>query len=338
MDNQKEFTSTKISALKHEVVTFQGFSLLLSVVAQVVTLVFSCIAVNQVREDAIRIEDGDAPKVPPILALIIILELIVQVIELIWYLWLIWMIWGTAKTDRESATVSVSTRYFDWVFTTPLMLINVYFFMWYSKDRCMQEEDLVAEQRYWWLVLIVVADWAMLLVGFVRENVIAEEKGRGLRYARYNCCGFRWGSPRDGSVAYQSVDKLPVIEQGYGFSRFFQSLDNVLLDIACDNGRSGSNRLAHILFGFVFLACAFIPHIYLAVDQKLKFELGVLALVLTAAIWALYGVVFAVFQVTDAARNTCYNLLDIVSKNLTGILVSIVIFNEVDEPPCKFNI
>ena len=327
MDNRLNAGDTQ-RKWSNEFFTPQGVTLALSLVAQVVTLVFSSIAVNSVREDADRIEDCDAPKVPPILALVMILELIVQVIELIWYLWLLWMVGGLSGTQ----SVSVSARYFDWALSTPIMLINVYFFMWFSKDRCMQEEDLVAEQRYWWLVLIVAADWLMLLVGFARENAEAEQQGLGLKYSRW--C---YGANSIRNPAYGSLGSEKQYEIGKtGLSGFFNSLDEMMIGWSCANNSDGSNRCFHIISGFLFLGCAFIPHIYLAIDQDLDFELGVLALVLTLVVWALYGVVFAVFHTDAAARNSCYNVLDIVSKNLTGILVSIIIYDEVKKPTCPF--
>jgi len=74
-----------------------------------------------------------------ILREILILELIVQIIEFIFYIWLI----ITLQSINEDITY---VRYFDWVLTTPVMLLTtVYFFEYMNSDDGIRKKKSMTE-------------------------------------------------------------------------------------------------------------------------------------------------------------------------------------------------
>ena len=81
-----------------------------------------------------------------------------------------------------------------------------------------------------------------------------------------------------------------------------------------------------LALGFIPLCVAFIPHVMAATERPS--ESAVAVIVPTFAIWVLYGVVAIAAYGDDRAqwRNAFYNLLDLLSKNLAGIVVSIIAF------------
>lgn len=89
------------------------------------------------------------------------LELIVQCIEIIFY---IWLILALKKITYDPAYV----RYFDWVITTPVMLITtVYFFEW-TRTPYARAID-INKHEYPYFFLILASNFMMLLSGFLGE-------------------------------------------------------------------------------------------------------------------------------------------------------------------------
>ena len=64
-----------------------------------------------------------------ILTEILILETVVQFIEFSFYIWLIFAL------NSASETLITPVRYFDWIITTPTMLLTTIFFMEYNNIR-----------------------------------------------------------------------------------------------------------------------------------------------------------------------------------------------------------
>lgn len=97
-----------------------------------------------------------------ILREILILETIVQIIEFIFYVWLVASFY---KIKYEVTYV----RYFDWFWTTPVMLLStIYFFEYVTKGATSIVEITIKDFSY--LVLIVFSNFLMLLFGFLGET------------------------------------------------------------------------------------------------------------------------------------------------------------------------
>ena len=74
---------------------------------------------------------------PPLLQLILVLETVVQGVEFLWY-----SIIGALYFFKKS-TFGVEYRYIDWVVTTPIMLITLFFLVIYFNSPCMEVAKLV---------------------------------------------------------------------------------------------------------------------------------------------------------------------------------------------------
>ena len=228
--------------------SFQDVTFVISLVVQLAVLIFSLVTLG-------------IGNPPPLLQLILVLETIVQGVEFVWYLTI-----GALYFFRKM-TFGVEYRYIDWVITTPVMLITLFFLVIYFESPCMEVAKLVDFPGFaGLLVLIVLADWAMLFLGCMVEA--------------------NWWNIRE-RVSY--VRWLLVL-------------------------------------GFVPLCLAFIPHIMAATERPS--ESAVAVIVPTFGIWSLYGVVAIAAYGEDRAqwRNAFYNLLDLLSKNLAGVVVSIIAF------------
>lgn len=194
----------------------------------------------------------------------------------------------------------VEWRYLDWWFSTPTMLITLLFFVRYLNDPCLTNAQLRSPENFgWFLALIVVADWFMLLCGL--------------------------------SYEIDPNDK----ESGVG-------------DILRSLARAVSGlRMFTLAIGFVLLGCAFIPHIYYL--SEYPSSNANIVVWITLAVWVVYGLVALLlgdardskgFRAPDAenkahVRNGCYNILDLVAKNVMGILIAIIAWNRIDgADPC----
>ena len=91
-----------------------------------------------------------------------------------------------------------------------------------------------------------------------------------------------------------------------------------------------------ILPGFLFLVAAFVPHLVTLHSHYSEEGLGLT--LATLAVWMFYGLVAIGYRGQSkgamAARNSCYNILDIISKNSTGVIISIVALNFDSEKVC----
>ena len=81
-----------------------------------------------------------------------------------------------------------------------------------------------------------------------------------------------------------------------------------------------------LALGFVPLCLAFIPHVIAATERPS--DEAVAVVVPTFILWSLYGIVAIAAYGEERAqwRNAFYNILDLLSKNLAGIVVSIIAF------------
>tara|TARA_B110000503_G_C7170293_1_gene423917 strand:- start:883 stop:1563 length:681 start_codon:yes stop_codon:yes gene_type:complete len=96
-----------------------------------------------------------------ILREILILETIVQVIEFIFYVWLVVSFY---KINYDVTYV----RYFDWFWTTPVMILStIYFFEYITYESTSILDITIKDFSY--LSLIVICNFLMLLFGFLGE-------------------------------------------------------------------------------------------------------------------------------------------------------------------------
>lgn len=249
------------------------------VVSLLVQLVVIGVSIGVLVELGARADRGI--KQPEILQTILTLETVVQCIEFAWYLMIgityyfwCWS-WG------------VEWRYLDWAFSTPVMLITLFFFVQYlaKPEACMTNETLSGQAGFALAIAcIIVFDWTMLLFGL--------------------------------SIELKERNTWPSVWGILGMVR-----------------RNDYHNAA-IGLGFVALVLAFLPHFIWSFDGYGSTG-GWAAILVTLAIWAVYGVVAWWLYDDDeaqknpaanneSARNACYNVLDIFAKNLAGVIISIV--------------
>jgi len=93
---------------------------------------------------------------------ILILETIVQLIEFIFYTWLV--------VSFYNINYDVTyVRYFDWFWTTPVMLVTTVFFFEYVAKQATSGLDITIRD-FSYLSLIVICNFFMLLFGFLGET------------------------------------------------------------------------------------------------------------------------------------------------------------------------
>lgn len=235
----------------------QNVTFVVSIIVQLLVLGFSVVALA-VGQHA-----------PQVLTIVLWLETIVQLVEFLWYS-IVGILFACGHNlVGKPCEFGTAYRYADWIVTTPTMLISLYFLILYFSDVCMTRKELVHSSSFaFFIVLIVLCDWAMLAVGFGYEK------------------GWLGGTSL------------------YGWRR------------------------GPMLIGFAFLFCAFIPHFY-TIGHSYTGE-GLAMLVVTLLLWSCYGVVATIWLGREHGlmlKNACYNVLDLLSKNAMGIVVSIIALN-----------
>lgn len=120
---------------------------LFSLLVQAGVLVTSAIAI------------GTQNPMPEPLLLVLWMETIVQGIEIVWY--------GGVGVAYALGKMSISTsfRYLDWMFTTPIMLLSIFFFGTWESNKCTTLSELVEGWRLIAVILIFLFDWCMLWIG-----------------------------------------------------------------------------------------------------------------------------------------------------------------------------
>jgi hypothetical protein len=99
---------------------------------------------------------------------LVIMELIVQMIEGSFYIWMI--------TNFNAIKNITPFRYYDWMISTPTMLITFMFYLKFLQDQEEKKESntfLNELKNNWKLILQVsLLDWAMLLAGYLGEKEV----------------------------------------------------------------------------------------------------------------------------------------------------------------------
>lgn len=95
-----------------------------------------------------------------ILKEILIMETIVQIIELIFYIYLLYV----------PLLNMASVRYFDWIITTPTMLLTIIMYFEYKqKNKNTRFLDFI-KTNYKNIILIFICNWCMLAIGYLGET------------------------------------------------------------------------------------------------------------------------------------------------------------------------
>ena len=107
--------------------------------------------------------------IPPSFTLLhdlLLMELIVQVIEFSFYVWMI--------SNFNTIKNITPFRYYDWVLTTPTMLITFMFYLKFLKnqEQNIKNESFLTELKNHWKVVlnVLLLNWGMLLSGYVGEQ------------------------------------------------------------------------------------------------------------------------------------------------------------------------
>ena len=333
-DLESEATAAKV----------QQWTFIISLVLQVATLIFSWISIASYD-------------VPWLLFVAMLLEAIVQTVEFAAYLVMGAVAWFT-KTS-----VGVEWRYADWAVTTPTMLISLWMLVQYFWKPCeadnFQQDRFIATLPYA-LPLILVVNWAMLATGFVVEYDTSRAVKHLGRYLVAELCNDTNRAPRPSESPKPILTGhcmwFPVLAFAYlnPMTWFFVFPAESPTADQLRRGKSLAHQTVsfrrwYLASGFVALVGAFLLHLLVSLspDSRPSWEGAVLTFV-TLFVWTLYGVVaiwftpeddFATteYEQTTAAyvratttlmwKNACYNMLDLVSKNSTGIIVSIVAAN-----------
>ena len=125
-------------------------SLLLSIIIQIITGIIEIISLFI--------------KVPPrflILKQMMVLEVVVQIIEGIFYTY--WLY------NFKTITNITPKRYTDWTITTPVMLINLIYYMIFLKNDVDLDFLNVFRKEFYTIVSILILNWLMLFFGYLGE-------------------------------------------------------------------------------------------------------------------------------------------------------------------------
>jgi hypothetical protein len=99
---------------------------------------------------------------------LVIMELTVQIIEGSFYVWML--------TNINKIKNITPLRYYDWVITTPTMLITLMFYLMFLRDReeGVESKSFLTELKNHWKIILKVSilDWLMLLAGYLGEKNI----------------------------------------------------------------------------------------------------------------------------------------------------------------------
>ena len=179
-----------------------------------------------------------------------VLEVVVKFIEGLFYIYWLWNFKHIANITPK--------RYFDWVLTTPTMLVNLIFYLLFLEHREKKTSDSMQffqlfHQEFSSILTILMLNWAMLLFGYLSE-----------------------------------IAAIPLF--------------------------------LGLFLGFV----PFLLYYYLIYQRyALLSKDGIKIFLYFFLFWSLYGIV-AFFPYS--LKNTCYNILDLFSKNFFGLFLFYLLF------------
>ena len=203
--------------------------------------------------------------------------------------------------------------------------------------------------------LVVIRFSVASMSGSISETLSAilllETIVQGVEFAWYLVVGLLFLSGRSVDVVYRYLDWLvttPVMlitlmlfllflhEPCLEYNGIVQKQPNLFALIAvsvvadwvmlgCGLYYEMKKSTAAFVVASVALLVAFVPHALVLANHFSW--LGLEALLTTLVIWALYGVVSYALRSNEKQKNGAYNVLDIFSKNVAGVVVSVCALN-----------
>ena len=180
-----------------------------------------------------------------------LLEIFVQIIEGFFYMY--WLY------NFKNILNVTPNRYFDWIITTPTMLINLIFYLIFLQHKDNNTSDKLDffklfNKEFYTIITVLILNWVMLLFGYLSEiSVIPILLGVSLGFIPF-------------LIYYYIIYKKYALLSNDGYKIFFYFL--------------------------IF--------------------------------WSLYGIVAVL---PYKIKNTCYNILDLFSKNFFGLILTYLIFS-----------
>jgi hypothetical protein len=270
----------------------QTVTFIVSLCFQLATLVVSAVTLAQ---------SGGSNPAPPLLVIVVALELIVQCIEIVWY-GLVGALYYFGQLS-----IGVRYRYYDWAITTPVSLAGLIIFVWYLECQSATSEILSEGSRIAAIVIIILMDYCMLFIGYAFE---AELDLREWLNKAANWVPLR--SPTEYAAKYGMIKPGGDPQEEFKYSLY---------------------AYRGLFLGWVPFLGIFIP-MFIALGTAKPADgapwgYAVFAVLVTFFTWGLYGVVALVYRSPKQAKmkNAAYNVLDIVSKNIIGLVTSIVALN-----------
>jgi hypothetical protein len=99
---------------------------------------------------------------------LLIMELIVQIIEFGFYIWMVF--------NFNSIKNITPIRYYDWMITTPTMLITFMFYLNFlgNQEQNIKSDSFLTELKNQWKIVlnVLLLNWGMLLSGYIGEQNI----------------------------------------------------------------------------------------------------------------------------------------------------------------------
>lgn len=132
-----------------------NYTLIISIVIQIITFIIGILSIfTKIPSAFILIKD------------LVLLELFVQLIEGVFYIWLAY--------NFSKITNITPKRYFDWVLTTPTMLITlIAYLIFINAKETNQAQGLnlysILTTNYSTIIPILLLNWAMLFFGYLGE-------------------------------------------------------------------------------------------------------------------------------------------------------------------------
>ena len=233
-------------------------------------------------------QSGEPNPAPPLLIVVVTMELVVQCVEILWY-----GIVGALYYFGQ-LSIGVRYRYYDWAITTPVGLTGLIIFVWYLECQSATTDILGEGSRIAAIVTIILMDYLMLFIGYVFE---AEYEFRGWLNRAMNWLPLKPGNGPQADLKYSLYAYRGVFLGWLPFLGIF-----IPMFIALGTAKPSENS----------------PWGY-----------AIFTVLITFVTWGLYGVVALVFRSPEQAKmkNASYNVLDIVSKNIVGLVTSIVALN-----------
>ena len=289
-----------------DAMNFQYWSFVVSLVVQVATLVLSIVTLAEYHP-------------PPVLRLVLVLETVVQAVEFAWYL-----VVGVAYQYFDHST-GTNSRYFDWVITTPTMLISLLFLIFYYHDECISVASMTQSEYFGSLLLvIIIADWGMLLCGAVSRN------------RNYNRGGTAYNETLEGALSQKNRRREPC----WLVAGFVALIVSFVPHLSTLSGRYSAEAMWLIAATFGVWVLYGLVEVWQYVEERAQLKASLLDRDRgcdTVALHdgrpktaALQNALYSVLKLHDgrlktaALQNALYNVLDILAKNLTGIFVAVV--------------